>query len=164
MKELMVSYASYNYWANGELTKTIQALTPQQQQAEVKSSFTSLQKTIIHMWDAESIWWQRMKLQENIVIPSLTFHATMQEAVTGLMNQSKDWMNWVQQANELQLEHVFAYQNSKKEQFKQPMWQMLLHMFNHATFHRGQLVTILRQVGEEKIPPTDYIHYTRSRK
>jgi uncharacterized damage-inducible protein DinB len=160
----MVSYASYNYWANGELTKTILALTPQQQQAEVKSSFTSLQKTIIHMWDAESIWWQRMKLQENIVIPGLTFHATMHEAVNGLMNQSKDWMNWVQQANELQLEHVFAYQNSKKEQFKQPMWQMLLHMFNHATFHRGQLVTILRQVGEEKIPPTDYIHYTRSRK
>jgi uncharacterized damage-inducible protein DinB len=116
------------------------------------------------MWDAESIWWQRVKLQENIIIPSLTFHATMQEAVNGLMNQSKDWMNWVQQANELQLEHVFAYQNSKKEQFKQPMWQMLLHMFNHATFHRGQLVTIVRQVGEDKIPPTDYIHYTRSGK
>jgi uncharacterized damage-inducible protein DinB len=41
---------------------------------------------------------------------------------------------------------------------------MLLHVFNHSNFHRGQLVTILRQLGEEKIPQTDYIHYSRSRK
>lgn len=164
MKELLVSYASYNYWANQEITKKILSLSPEQQQFEVKSSFSSLQATIIHLWDAESIWWQRMKLHENIIVPSLTFHPSMQEAVNGLMQQSKDWMEWLQQASQLQLEHVFAYQNSKKEQFKQPMWQMLMHMFNHGTYHRGQMVTIMRQLGEEKLPPTDYIHYTRTRK
>jgi uncharacterized damage-inducible protein DinB len=164
MKELLVSYSAYNYWANQELTKKIAGLTPQQQEAEVKSSFTSLQATIIHMWDAESAWWQRLKLQENIVMPSLTFHPTLQEAVNGLLQQDRDWMSWVEQASQPQLEHVFAYQNSKKEQFKQPTWQMLLHVFNHSNFHRGQLVTILRQLGEEKIPQTDYIHYSRSRK
>lgn len=164
MKELLVSYASYNYWANQELIKKVLSLSPDLQEAEVKSSFSSLKATIIHMWDAESIWWQRIKLQENIVVPSLSFHPTTQEAADGLLQQDKDWQNWVQQASLPQLEHVFAYQNSKKEQFKQPIWEMLMHMFNHGTFHRGQLVTILRQLGEEKIPQTDYIHYTRSRK
>jgi len=164
MKELMVSFASYNYWANQELTKTWLSLSAEQQEAEVKSSFSSLKATVIHMWDAESIWWQRMKLQENIMVPSLTFHPTTQEGVNGLLLQSKDWSDWVVQASAPQLEHVFSYQNTKKELFKQPIWQMLLHLFNHGTYHRGQLVTILRQLGQEKLPQTDFIYYTRSRK
>ncbi len=164
MKELLVSYASYNYWANNELTKKVLSISPEKQEAEVKSSFNSLNATIIHMWDAEGIWWQRMKLQENVVIPSLTFHPTTLEAVNGLLQQSSDWMDWVKQASAIQLEHVFSYRNSKKELFKQPVWEVLVHMFNHGTFHRGQLVTILRQLGEEKLPMTDYIHYTRMKK
>jgi uncharacterized damage-inducible protein DinB len=70
-------------------------------------------------------------------------------------------MEWVQQASTPQLEHVFAYQNTKRESFKQPTWQMLTHLFNHGTFHRGQIVTMLRQLGEEKIPVTDYIEFSR---
>jgi uncharacterized damage-inducible protein DinB len=161
MKELLSSYAAYNYWANQEVTKKLLSLTGEQQQLEIKSSFSSLLATIIHLWDAESIWWQRMKLQESIIRPSLTFHPNMGEAVNGLMQQSRQWMEWVQQASTPQLEHVFAYQNTKRESFKQPTWQMLTHLFNHGTFHRGQIVTMLRQLGEEKIPVTDYIEFSR---
>jgi len=164
MKELLVSYADYNYWANQELIRKIMALTPEQQKAEVQSSFSSIHATLLHMWDAESIWWQRLKLHENIVVPSLSFHPTTAEAANGLLQQNRQWAEWVQQASLIQVEHVFAYQNSKKEQFKQPVWQMLMHVFNHNTFHRGQLVTILRQLGTEKIPQTDFILYTRTRK
>jgi uncharacterized damage-inducible protein DinB len=38
---------------------------------------------------------------------------------------------------------------------------MLLHLFNHGTYHRGQLVTMLRELGIEKIPPTDFIVWSR---
>ncbi|MCE3283236.1 MAG: hypothetical protein K0Q66_1973 [Chitinophagaceae bacterium] len=164
MKELLTSYAAYNYWANQELCKKILALPQAQQQAVVSCSFGSLQGTVIHMWDAESIWWQRMKLLETIVVPSLSFHPTIDEAVQGLLEQGKQWLEWVRQASPPQLEHVFAYQNTKKENFKQPVWQMLLHSFNHGSFHRGQLVTILRQLGETRIPATDYIHFSRLKK
>jgi uncharacterized damage-inducible protein DinB len=164
MKELLVSYTAYNYWANQEVTRKILTLSQEQQQFEVKSSFSSLQATIIHLWDAESAWWQRVRLHENIVLPSLSFHPSMQEAVTGLMQQSLQWKEWVEQASVPQLEHTFSYQNTKKEQFKQPVWQVLMHMVNHGTYHRGQMITIMRQLGEEKLPPTDYIHYTRSKK
>ncbi len=164
MKELLSSYASYNYWANNEVTRKILTLSNEQQQFEVKSSFSSLQATIIHLWDAESIWWQRMKLQENIVIPSLSFHPTMQEAVNGLLQQGKDWMEWVQKASIPQLEHSFSYRNSKKEEFKQPIWEVLIHIYNHGTYHRGQMITIMRQLGEENMPQTDFIHYTRIKK
>ncbi|MCW3088046.1 MAG: hypothetical protein JWQ78_1432, partial [Sediminibacterium sp.] len=39
--------------------------------------------------------------------------------------------------------------------------EILLHLFNHGTYHRGQLVTLLRQVGVEEIPRTDYIEFSR---
>jgi uncharacterized damage-inducible protein DinB len=59
---------------------------------------------------------------------------------------------------------VFHYQNTKKEQFKQPIYQVLLHMFNHSTYHRGQLVTMLRQLGVQKLPSTDFIVWSRRKK
>jgi len=164
MKELLVSYASYNYWANQELLNCILMLSAEKQEKEIAGSFTSLHTTIIHLWDAESIWWQRLKLKENIIVPSLSFHPNVQEAANGLLKQSSDWAEWTKQATEPQLQHVFSYRNSKKEEFKQPTWQVMLQVFNHASYHRGQLVNMLRQLGEEKIPQTDYIFYSRSRK
>lgn len=160
----MSSYAAYHHWANQKLTEQILTLTEEHHHREIASSFSSLYKTVLHLWQAESIWWQRMKLQENIVVPGLSLHPAMQEAVNGLLKQDKDWQEWVEQASQLQMEHEFSYQNSKKEKFRQPVWQMLLHMFNHGTYHRGQLVTMLRQLGEDKIAQTDYIHYSRNKK
>jgi uncharacterized damage-inducible protein DinB len=62
------------------------------------------------------------------------------------------------------LDHVFQYYNSKREYFKQPIFQMLLHVFNHGTYHRGQLVNMLRQLAVEKIPQTDFIVFSRTKK
>jgi uncharacterized damage-inducible protein DinB len=163
MKELLLQFASYNVWANQKLAETILSLPEQLHTQEVKSSFPSLLKTILHMWDAESIWWQRMKLQEKIVVPNEYFSGSMPEAISSLQKQNKQWEEWVNNATPAALEHVFAYQNSKREQFKQPIYQMIFHVFNHGTYHRGQLVTILRQLDAGKIPQTDFIVWCRKK-
>jgi uncharacterized damage-inducible protein DinB len=161
MKEILVQYASYNLWGNQLLLDLIGNLTEEQQQHPVASSFNSLYKTVLHMFNAESIWWQRMKLQERINIPAETFTGDFKELSTQLLNQNRQWMEWVNAAQEHALQHVFHYQNFKREQFKQPIFQMLMHVFNHSTYHRGQLVTMLRQLGIEKIPSTDFIEWSR---
>lgn len=161
MKELLLQYAAYNVWANQQILPVITALPPERQMATVPSSFNSLHKTVIHIWDAESVWWQRIKLQEQISKPSETFTGTTGEAAQGLSQQNQQWYQWVKNAHERRLQHVFQYQNSKREQFKQPVYQMLLHLFNHGTYHRGQLINMLRQLGEEKLPPTDFIVWSR---
>jgi uncharacterized damage-inducible protein DinB len=115
------------------------------------------------MWDAESIWWQRMKLHERLIVPSENFNGTMKDVVNGLMQQSTQWLDWVSSASDIALDHVFQYQNTKKEQFKQPIYQMMLHVFNHGTYHRGQLINMLRQLGVEKLPQTDFIVWSRKK-
>lgn len=164
MKDILVSYASYNVWATKKIVDTILELPAGMIDQELKSSFPSISKTLLHMWDAESAWWQRMKLLEKIVAPSTNDQLTTQDIINGLLGSGVQWQEWVESASDAALEHVFQYQNSKKEIFKQPIWQMLLHVFNHGTYHRGQIVTMMRELGVEKIPGTDYILFSRIKK
>ncbi|MGG9970262.1 DinB family protein [Ferruginibacter sp. SUN002] len=164
MKQLLQQYAAYNVWANNKLFERISLLTEEQIHQEVPNSFPSLYKTVLHLLDAESIWWQRLKLAEFVEVPSKNFTGNFSELVKQSQQQSLQWKEWVDAAGENQLQHVFAYQNSKKEQFKQPVTEVLMHMFNHGTYHRGQIVTIFHQLGVDKIPGTDFILYTRTKK
>ena len=164
MKELLIQFASYNTWANQKLIECIQSLPEEALVKELPSSFSSLQATLLHMWDAESIWWQRVKLAERVNFPSENSSADIRDVVNGLMNQSRQWEEWVNAASELSLDHVFQYQNTRREMFKQPVYQIIHHVFNHGTYHRGQLVNMLRQLGIEKIPSTDFTVFIRSRK
>jgi uncharacterized damage-inducible protein DinB len=163
MKELLRQLAAYNVWASQKLCEVVSTLSPELQQKELPSSFASLLSTILHMWDAESIWWQRMKLQEVITRPSENFSGNATEAMQGLLQQSKLWEEWINAATDMGLDHVFSYQNTKREKFKQPVYQVLLHIMNHGTYHRGQLVNMLRQLSHQKIPATDFIVWSRKK-
>ena len=108
------------------------------------------------MYSAESIWWQRMKLQERVNVPMETFKGSMKELSEELLQQNRQWQQWINSASDPMLDHVFQYFSLKKESFKQPIFQMLLHVFNHGTYHRGQLSHFLRDQGLTP-PSTDYI-------
>lgn len=163
MKQVLQQCVAYTIWANQKMFDCISGLTEEQIDREIASSFASLRKTVIHMWDAESAWWQRLKLVEKMEIPSASFSGNFAELIKKVNQQSLLWKEWVDNATEVQLQHVFAYRNTKKEEFKQPVNEVLLHLFNHATYHRGQLVTILRQLGVDKIPQTDFVVYCRKK-
>ena len=163
MKDALSQLAAYNIWANQKLLEIILALPAEKQVQEVPSSFRSLYTTVLHMLSAESVWWQRMKLQERIIPPMESFKGSMQELANELLQQNRQWQDWVNSATEPMLEHVFQYYSNKKELFKQPVCQTILHVFNHGTYHRGQLVNMLRQLGIEKIPQTDFIIWSRKK-
>ncbi len=163
MKQLLHQYAAYNLWGNKVITERIAQLPEEIIDKETKSSFNSIYKTVVHLMDVESIWWQRLKLQEHVEWPGKSFDGNFEELSQQLLSLSKQWYDWIQITNDVNLDHVFGYQNSKKEFFKQPVYEMLLHLFNHQTYHRGQLVTMMRQNGIEKIPATDFIVFSRNK-
>lgn len=163
MKILLTQLSAYHQWANQLLTDRILQLPKERVEQKVISSFPGLHATLLHMWDAEAIWWQRMKLLEQISIPSQSFTGDISELVKNVMHQSKQWHEWVINAQEHMFDHEFIYQNTKRESFKQPIYQMLLHVFNHGTYHRGQLVSIMRQLEVDAIPQTDFIVWSRKK-
>jgi uncharacterized damage-inducible protein DinB len=163
MKKLLLQYAAYNVWANQRMVECISNLADDQINREVNSSYKSIYATLLHMWDAEAIWWQRVKLQEQIDVPSQHFKGSVLELGNNLLKQSKQWKEWTDLATEAAIEHEFIYRNSKKEQFKQPIAEALMHLFNHQSYHRGQLITMFRQVGLEAVPNTDFIAFSRKK-
>jgi uncharacterized damage-inducible protein DinB len=161
MKDTLQQFASYNHWANQAITDTILMMDEHLHQQHIPSSFPNLYATVLHMWDAESIWWQRMHKHEKLLVPSQNFNPNMKEAINGLLSQSDLWAQYVTQASDHDLRQQLEYRNMKKELFTQPLDQVLLHVFNHGTYHRGQLVTMMRALGQESIPQTDFIVWSR---
>lgn len=163
MKELFEQYASYNLWANKILLEKLSSVTPEVLVKETGSSFGNIYETVVHLMEVESIWWQRLKMQENVKAPEKDPDKNPQVLFKKLLTLSQQWNDWVKDANENYFTHVFGYYNSKKEFFKQPVYEMLLHLFNHQSYHRGQIITMLRQNGEDKIPSTDFIVFSRKK-
>jgi uncharacterized damage-inducible protein DinB len=163
MKEILQQFSGYHLWANEALLDVIMALPAEKQTATVPSSFNSLFKTALHVWEAEYTWWQRLQLQSGTTKLSDNLNRSMQEVRDGLLQQNRQWNEWVMRANEDMLQNHLNYKNSRGDAFEQPVYQILLHLFNHGTYHRGQLVNMLRQLGVDKISPIDFIVFGRKK-
>jgi uncharacterized damage-inducible protein DinB len=164
MKRILVSYSRYNFWANQKLSECILSLSKEDVQKSIVSSFPGIFPTVIHLWNAEAIWWQRIKLAEHLDLPGDSFTGEFSAAAALWLDQSQIISEWVDRSSSAALEHVFEYRSSKKEHHKQAVWEALMHLFNHQSYHRGQLVTLLRQAGVSKIPNTDYLTFCRKNK
>lgn len=164
MKTLLLEYATYHIWANEQLYGCLKNIGEESWNQPVTSSFPSLLKTLLHMWDAESLWWQRVQGKTEMFIPSKNFHEHPLKAAESLLMQGHVWKDWLATMSEEELRKSFSYTNLKGHPFESSYTHILLHLFNHGTYHRGQLVTILRQLGVIEIPATDFIVWSRSQK
>ena len=163
MKSLFTQYASYNLWAHQRLVTFMFGLTEEQRHQEIPSSFSSLYKTIFHVWTAETAWWQRMHGGQTMIKED-PFHGSFSLAVEALLAKDRDWLNWVSGKQDDFFSEIIEYKNLKGETFREYLFHILLHLFNHGTYHNGQLVTIFHQLGFEKIPATDFILWSREEK
>ncbi len=161
MKELFKQYAAYNLWANAKALDAIYLLSQEQQHRHIESSFSSLYKTVFHVWRAEAIWWSRMQEIINPAVPEDKFNGSMEHLGSAWMRIDEQWLGFVNDISDLFLSKKLHYQNMKGELFSDEVDLILLHLFNHGTYHRGQIVTMLRQAGAETIPNTDFIAWAR---
>jgi uncharacterized damage-inducible protein DinB len=126
---------------------------------EVANSFSSITKTIKHIWFAEYVWTQRLK---GAPIEMELFHEEEFESIAQqLMNASNELVQMLTKLNDASLENNITYGTSQNETFVQTRRDIFCHVFNHSTYHRGQIVTMLRSKGVNQIPQTDYILYLR---
>ncbi|CAL1516601.1 DinB family protein [Chitinophaga sp. MM2321] len=159
MKEILVRYASYNHWANQQLVAMLLKLNEEQTDRDLGGSFSTLRNTVLHLWTVESIWYQRLLLIERPIDPATGFTGAFAAACEAWLQQSLQFREWAQSATLARLDHTIAYTRQKSEHYKIEVSVLLMHVFNHSTFHRGQLVHMLRQLGVNKFPATDYRHY-----
>jgi uncharacterized damage-inducible protein DinB len=72
--------------------------------------------------------------------------------------------DFVNACNDSFFDENCEYTNLKGEQFSTPFATVIMHCMNHGTYHRGQLVTMFRQLGLEEIPSTDLMTFAKIQK
>jgi uncharacterized damage-inducible protein DinB len=165
MKQLLLSYVQFHVWANQQFAKSLLALSNDQLDTELPGSFTSIRKTVYHLWVAEHIWNQRLALAENINYNLHLYEGRFEDAIDSWEQESKQLLAFTTiQKNDEALLHQHIYVDSKRNNHKSTIYQTVHHVCNHATFHRGQLVNYMRAVGVKKLPDTDYMTWCKLKK
>lgn len=154
------SYSSYNLWANEEVVKWMKTATEEQLHKEIESSFNSLIKTTLHMWFAEHGWLSTLN-NENWGQPeNHSPESSSAEILRGFIETSKAFKTFVHELNEENMNKTLTIGQNKNTVHVR---DIVLHVFNHATYHRGQIITLGRQAGLENPPRTDYIYFINLR-
>ncbi|REJ82817.1 MAG: hypothetical protein DWQ44_01490 [Bacteroidetes bacterium] len=162
MKNQLIQYAEYNHWANERLfSHCVQNCSPDDFEKEVNSSFKSIKKTWLHIWGAESIWLQRLKGNSPSGWKWSDHTGNMEELKKDLLDNSKDFSDYLSSCSEQFFLTPFEYSTIDGTLYKNFIWEAVLHCMNHSTFHRGQIVTLLRQSGSSKFEPMDFVVHAR---
>lgn len=163
LDSLLKDYTRYNYWANTRLVAWLQAATEAQLTQTLESSFPSIRATVQHLWGAEAIWLERLRGHSPTTFISLQFQGSCQEVLQHWIKASADFTSFVAVQEDAFFQQTFEYKNLAGEAFQTAAKEMIQHCMNHSTYHRGQLITLGRQVGLGKAPQSDYIAYVRER-
>lgn len=159
---ILAQLVQYHQWANHRFLPILQHLTPEQWEETHPSSFNSIRRTVLHLWDAEQLWLKRMQGESPLGWPSAGFTGDGAALVKSWKATTQALVDFVVDSGEDTLAKVITYQNTRGDQYHQPVFEILLHVINHATYHRGQLITLLRQAGVvDGLPGTDLVTYWR---
>lgn len=153
--------ANYNIWANNLIISWLLQISEEDWNKDLGGSMPSIAATATHIAGAEKIWFERM---QNETQPFLTtyFKGNKEATIAIWQFASANLSKYVSSIADENLEEIFEYKNLAGETFKSKKMEALAHVFNHSTYHRGQIVNYLRQIGFTKVSSTDLINYYRS--
>lgn len=161
MKELLLNYARYNLWANKRICDFLLQAEEEKLNLEIISSFSSILKTCAHILDTETIWVMRLHGSSPSSLPVNHAEMPMNEIVKLWQSKSREIISFIESKTEEELSRMLPYKNIAGQSFTNSIRDIMQHVVNHGTYHRGQIVTMLRQAGYTKLFPTDYIVFCR---
>lgn len=160
-EEIRLLY-DFNAWANRRTLESCVALSSDQFTRDLASSFRSVRDTLGHVYGAEWIWLERWHRRVPQAIPSPSDFPDLETTRARLAEMDSSLITYVASLTAEDLPRVIEYKTLAGVAQAQPLWQMLQHLVNHSTYHRGQVATMLRQLGA-KAQPTDLIAFYRER-
>lgn len=151
---------AYNRWANLRLLDAAASLPAERFAERVTSSFGSVRETFAHIVAVEWVWLQRCNGNGRVGAPEW-----MSEPTPAILREQLDAIFDGQRAliASADEERRVAYVNFAGHDREYALGEILFHVPNHSNYHRGQVVTLLRQLGVTP-PPTDYVLFIDSQR
>ena len=161
LESLIKDYTTFNVWANTEIINWLKSKPLELMEQEVPSSYPNIKLTLLHIWGAEKIWLERLQGITPSSFLSQTFQGSTEDVFEGLLQISVAFNDYVAllPTEELNEMHDFRLLNGTED--RRSRAHMIHHCMNHSTYHRGQIVTIARNLGFTDPPSTDFMRYLR---
>lgn len=154
----IIELYKYDEWANFKLLDAIGQLENEELIRDLSSSFSSVRDTIVHILGAEELWLSRWMGEQGRTLLNSNDFSTVDTL-------TKRWGHFIVQLNsyldslkEENLMEEINYKNLKGIPYSLELWKQMLHVINHSTYHRGQVVTMIRQLKKQP-PSLDLINY-----
>ena len=153
---------AFHRWANARLLDAAGGLGAEDFARDLGSSFPSVRETLVHLLSADWIWLERWHGRSPTAGPGWDAVATHAELRARWAEFECDQRAFLEGLSEADLDRVVPYRALSGAAFANPLGELLRHVVNHGTYHRGQVATLLRQLGVQP-PQTDLILYYRER-
>ena len=153
-------HLDYSGWASARLLEAAARLTPAERNRDFGTADRSVLGTLVHIFGADRAWMARVRGQALVryLAPEDYEFERLQSAWPALQ---RDWRDWAAGLEEASVHECRTYQDLKGNTWTTPLWQIVLHVVNHGTHHRGQAAGFLRSMGHAP-PALDLIAYYRS--
>jgi uncharacterized damage-inducible protein DinB len=152
----------YNTWANHRSLEAAAALTEEQFTRSLGSSFSSVRDTLAHICGGEWVWLERFLGRTPTAMPGVKQFATVPALREHWLAQEQALLAFVNGLTQEDLDRAMEYQTMNFGTYRNPLCHSLQHLANHGTYHRGQVTTMLRQLGAQPML-TDLMHFYRER-
>jgi uncharacterized damage-inducible protein DinB len=153
---------NYNSWANRRVLEACAPLSAEQFTRNNGSSFPSVRDTLAHICGAEWIWLERWNGGTPTAIPAAADYPDFETLKRRWTEIEENLLAYIASLGPDDVNRVIQFKTLSGTPFSQPLGQCLQHVANHSTYHRGQVTTMLRQLGA-KPAPTDLIFFYRER-
>lgn len=163
LHSLLNDYVNFNVWANTETINWLKTKPMELIEREIPSSFPTIRLTLLHTWGAEKIWLDRLQGITPVTVLFNTFTGSMEDLFEGMSNTSLGFRDYVAGLSGTELEENIDFRLINGTEDRRTRAHMIHHCMNHSTYHRGQVVTMARNLGITDPPSTDFIRYLRVR-
>jgi len=157
--EALRTHVDYSLWANRRLIDAAGTLGPEELTRNFGTADKSVLGTLVHIYASERTWLKRL-----VGEPPSAFVTDADYRVSVIQEEwpalGQRWKEWADALTDPDAKNSLAYNDLRGASWKQPVWQIVLHVVNHATHHRGQVSGFLRSMGHIP-PPLDLIRYYR---
>lgn len=151
---------AYDHWANARMLAAMRELPPDQLTRPLVSSFPSILATFAHLVGAEWVWLQRWRGISPANFPVWVTSPQLEDLAVTLAQVEAGREQFLADLTDADLDSTLDYHLLSGKAQSNRLADLLLHVVNHSTYHRGQLTTLLRQVGAPP-PATDYVVFRR---
>ena len=148
----------YNRWANERTLAAAGQLDAEKFLRPMGNSFSSVRDTLAHILSGEWIWLERWLGRYPTALLSASDFPTVESLRGRWKTVQQDYDRFIQPLTAERLSESLEYLNRIGERYAYPLWQQMVHVVNHSTYHRGQVTTLLRQLSSEPAV-TDFLAY-----